>query len=62
MMWEYGTIIKLPLTADDLNAVGAQGWEHYLTIGNVHYLKRQIVVVAKGMKDVKAVREKLPSS
>ena len=45
-MWEYKTIVAMPLTVAMLNEDGMVGWEHYLSVGNIHYFKRFIKVSA----------------
>lgn len=43
-MWEYKILVKLGLTEEDLNKLGAEEWEHYLSVANNHYFKRHIEV------------------
>ena len=45
-MWEYRSLITAELDDKMLNTLGAEAWEHYMTIGNKHRFKRQINVNA----------------
>jgi len=43
MVWEYKKVVTQGLISErDLNILGAEGWQHYHTTGNVHLFKRSV--------------------
>lgn len=39
--WQYDKVISIGIPIEKLNELGKEGWEHYMSNGNVHFIKRQ---------------------
>lgn len=53
--FQYMKIVQnTSLSEEQLNKLGADGWEHYQSIGGAHFLKRQWVEDAPAMVMPKA--------
>lgn len=50
IQWEYHKEVSAVINVQKMNELGAQGWEHYLSTGNIHLFKRQIDIEQKEKK------------